>query len=197
MQLAHHMSAVCEVHAFRTTGFGMERGLRLARQQQQDWLMQIDSDEIVLPTSSAPSLATCEHGVFELFGEFWEWRNSHYQTYVLCCPLAVLRQQPDHVSSLRFMNIEGQAEAGDLTNRFEQVTLFRTHQVAMQQHNQCYDMSLHVCHPTQRGHTAAYAGRPDSHDVLYYSTTHCRSRTNTASISVSAGTAASSTCMPM
>lgn len=45
---------------------------------------------------------------------------------------AVLAQQPDHVSSLRFLNVEGQAEAGDLTNRFEQVTLFRTHQVGLQ-----------------------------------------------------------------
>lgn len=41
----------------------------------------------------------------------------------------MLKQQPHHVSSVRFLNVEGQAEAGDITNRLEQVTLFRTHQV--------------------------------------------------------------------
>lgn len=47
----------------------MERGLRLARQRQQDWLMHIDPDEIVYPTIGALSLAagrtlsrmTCTH----------------------------------------------------------------------------------------------------------------------------------------
>lgn len=113
----------------------MERGLRLARQQLQDWLMHIDPDEIVLPTSSALSLATCERSVLcmvltaaRLTAHFSNTFSTHHR----CCAayFAVLRRQPDHVSSLRFMNIEGQAEAGDLTNRFEQVTLFRTHQVA-------------------------------------------------------------------
>jgi len=34
---------------------------------------------------------------------------------------AVLARQPPHVPSVRFMNFEGQPEAGDLTNRYEQV----------------------------------------------------------------------------
>ncbi len=34
---------------------------------------------------------------------------------------AVLARQPPHVPALRFMNFEGQPEAGDLTNRIEQV----------------------------------------------------------------------------
>ena len=42
---------------------------------------------------------------------------------------AVLRQQPDHVPAVRFLNFEGLPEAGDLTNRFDQVSLFKTHQV--------------------------------------------------------------------
>ena len=45
----------------------MERGLRLARQQQQDWIMHIDADEVVLPTSSALSLATREHSIILTF----------------------------------------------------------------------------------------------------------------------------------
>ena len=53
------------------------------------------------------------------------------------------------MSSLRFMNIEGQAEAGDLTNRFEQVTLFRTHQVAEEavSRHVFYPFSLHIRAP--------------------------------------------------
>lgn len=43
---------------------------------------------------------------------------------------AVLAEQPSHVAAARFLNFEGQPEAGDLTNRFEQVTLFRTHAVS-------------------------------------------------------------------
>lgn len=35
--------------------------------------------------------------------------------------------QPAHVPAIRFMNFEGQPEAGDLKNRYEQVTLFRMH----------------------------------------------------------------------
>lgn len=38
----------------------MERGLRLARQHQQDWLMHIDPDEVVLPSTGAFSLAAGE-----------------------------------------------------------------------------------------------------------------------------------------
>lgn len=39
------------------------------------------------------------------------------------CPpaAAVLARQPPHLPAVRFMNFEGQPEAGDLTNRFEQV----------------------------------------------------------------------------
>jgi hypothetical protein len=33
----------------------------------------------------------------------------------------VLARQPDHVSAVRFLNYEGQPEAVDLVNRFEQV----------------------------------------------------------------------------
>lgn len=41
-------------------GFGMERGLKLARRHQQNWLMHIDPDEVVLPSTGALSLATGE-----------------------------------------------------------------------------------------------------------------------------------------
>ena len=35
---------------------------------------------------------------------------------------AVLARQPPHVPAVRFMNFEGQPEAGDLTNRIEQAS---------------------------------------------------------------------------
>lgn len=39
----------------------------------------------------------------------------------------VLSRQPPHIPAVRFMNFEGQPEAGEQANRFEQVTLFRVH----------------------------------------------------------------------
>lgn len=39
--------------------------------------------------------------------------------------IAEFKTQPSYVSSLRFMNFEGQPEIGDVKNRYEQVTLFR------------------------------------------------------------------------
>lgn len=41
-------------------GFGMQRGLRLAKKHQQDWLMHIDPDEIVHPVTGSFSLAAGE-----------------------------------------------------------------------------------------------------------------------------------------
>ncbi len=41
-------------------GFGMQQGLRLAKQHQQDWLMHIDLDEVVYTMAESFSLATCE-----------------------------------------------------------------------------------------------------------------------------------------
>ncbi len=61
--------------------------------------MHTDPDEVVFPTGGSFSLA------------------------------GALSRQPPHVAAARFLNFEGQPEAVDLTNRFEQVTLFRTHQV--------------------------------------------------------------------
>ena len=98
------------------------------------------------------------------------------------------------MSSLRFMNIEGQAEAGDLTNRFEQVTLFRTHQVAEEAVSRHVALSLL---PTHQGATTAVSVMPERHHVPRHSTMRCQSRTDTASTSGLAGTAASSTCMRM
>ncbi len=39
--------------------------------------------------------------------------------------LADLAGQPDHISAVRFLNYEGQPEAVDLVNRFEQVILMQ------------------------------------------------------------------------
>lgn len=40
---------------------------------------------------------------------------------------ATLARIPSNIASVRFMNHEGQAEAGDLVNRYEQISLFRVH----------------------------------------------------------------------
>ena len=58
---------------------------------------------------------------------------------------AVLAGQPDHVSAVRFLNYEGQPEAVDLVNRFEQVpdasagsiAVLRTDASALHPHTAC------------------------------------------------------------
>lgn len=69
-----------------------------ARVDKVDWLVHIDPDEMI-HCAAQPSMDFA----------------------------AELASQPPHVSSVRFMNLEAFPEAGDLTNRYEQVTLFRTH----------------------------------------------------------------------
>ena len=61
------------------------------------WLMHLDPDELFLPGGNEGSLA------------------------------AELSRQPAHVPAVRFLNFEGQPEVGDISNRYEQVTLFRIH----------------------------------------------------------------------
>ncbi|PRW56345.1 glycosyltransferase-like protein [Chlorella sorokiniana] len=78
-------------------GYGEHEALRLAKADGMHWLLHLDPDELLHPGGPAFSLP------------------------------AVLARQPPHVPALRFMNYEGQPEAGDLTNRIEQVTLFRVH----------------------------------------------------------------------
>ncbi|KAL6776982.1 hypothetical protein ACKKBF_B19730 [Auxenochlorella protothecoides x Auxenochlorella symbiontica] len=80
-----------------TQGFGEHEGLRRAKEDGMQWLLHLDPDELVQPGDASGSLAE------------------------------VLGRVPPHVASLRFMNFEGQSEAGDVVNRYEQVTLFRVH----------------------------------------------------------------------
>ena len=80
-------------------GFGQTMAAARALADGLEWLVHMDSDEVLLPVTGALGLAT------------------------------VLSQQSEHVAALRFLNVEGQPEMGGITNRFEQITLFRTHQV--------------------------------------------------------------------
>lgn len=80
---------------FFTPGFGTREALLIAKTAGMEWLIHMDPDEFFYPNN--PS--------FSLISEFGT--------------------QPSHVSSLRFMNFEGQPEIGDVKNRYEQVTLFR------------------------------------------------------------------------
>eukprot|EP01026_Neomeris_dumetosa_P028844 TRINITY_DN2336_c0_g1_i4.p1 TRINITY_DN2336_c0_g1~~TRINITY_DN2336_c0_g1_i4.p1 ORF type:complete len:616 (-),score=86.67 TRINITY_DN2336_c0_g1_i4:287-2134(-) len=81
-------------------GYGTKEALRMAHESGWEWMVHIDSDEFLRP--GAPNGFSVA---------------------------SVLGQQPPHVSSLRFMNYEGQPEAGDIANKYEQVTLFRTHKL--------------------------------------------------------------------
>eukprot|EP01023_Acetabularia_acetabulum_P027013 TRINITY_DN25552_c0_g1_i3.p1 TRINITY_DN25552_c0_g1~~TRINITY_DN25552_c0_g1_i3.p1 ORF type:complete len:728 (-),score=153.66 TRINITY_DN25552_c0_g1_i3:96-2009(-) len=81
-------------------GYGTKEALRMAQEAGWEWMVHIDPDEFLRP--GAPNGFSVA---------------------------SVLGQQPNHVSSLRFMNYEGQPESGDVVNKFEQVTLFRTHKL--------------------------------------------------------------------
>ncbi|KAL4457894.1 hypothetical protein ABPG75_012759 [Micractinium tetrahymenae] len=78
-------------------GYGLLEALRRAREDGQHWLLHLDPDELFHPGGPAFSLT------------------------------AELAAVPAHVPAVRFMNFEGQPEAADVTNRIEQVTLFRVH----------------------------------------------------------------------
>lgn len=78
-------------------GYGEHVALQRAREAGMHWLLHIDADELFHPGGGAFSITE------------------------------VLGRVPPHCPSMRFMNFEGQPEAGDLTNRYEQVTLFRVH----------------------------------------------------------------------
>ncbi|KDD73134.1 hypothetical protein H632_c2500p0 [Helicosporidium sp. ATCC 50920] len=71
--------------------------LETARRDGMDWMLHLDPDELFYPASPAFSIRQA---------------------------LAIV---PSHVASVRFLNHEGQPEAMDLTNKYEQVTLFRRH----------------------------------------------------------------------
>lgn len=78
-------------------GYGTREAIHRAQQSHVEWLIHIDADELLHPGNPSFNIAV------------------------------ELASQPPHVSALRFMNFEGQVEAGDLVNRYEQVTLFRAH----------------------------------------------------------------------
>ncbi|GMH41555.1 hypothetical protein BSKO_09465 [Bryopsis sp. KO-2023] len=78
-------------------GYGTREALNISSVDGMEWLMHMDPDEFFYPDNPSFSLIT----------EF--------------------AKQPSYVSSVRFMNFEGQPEVGDIKNRFEQVTLFRAH----------------------------------------------------------------------
>lgn len=87
----------CPFSAPCCAGYAQQEALRRARAAGLDWLLHLDPDELFLPGGPANSLA------------------------------AALARQPPHVPAARFLNFEGQPEAGGLRNRFEQVSLFRAH----------------------------------------------------------------------
>jgi hypothetical protein len=76
-------------------------GLEAAVQQQLqqvEWLMHLDPDELLLPGGNEATI------------------------------ISELSKLPLHIPAVRFLNFEGQPEAGaGIVNRFEQVTLFRAH----------------------------------------------------------------------
>ena len=71
--------------------YGESEALLRARAEGMHWLLHLDPDELFYPGGPVLSLP------------------------------AVLSRQPAHQPSVRFMNFEGQPEAGDLVNRYEQV----------------------------------------------------------------------------
>eukprot|EP01025_Chloroclados_australasicus_P067086 TRINITY_DN9272_c2_g1_i6.p1 TRINITY_DN9272_c2_g1~~TRINITY_DN9272_c2_g1_i6.p1 ORF type:complete len:732 (+),score=93.71 TRINITY_DN9272_c2_g1_i6:291-2198(+) len=81
-------------------GFGTREALQMAQEAGWEWMVHIDPDEFLRP--GAPNGFSVA---------------------------SVLGQLPPHISSLRFMNYEGQPEVIDIANKFEQVTLFRTHKL--------------------------------------------------------------------
>eukprot|EP01023_Acetabularia_acetabulum_P011464 TRINITY_DN1527_c0_g3_i1.p1 TRINITY_DN1527_c0_g3~~TRINITY_DN1527_c0_g3_i1.p1 ORF type:complete len:678 (-),score=70.91 TRINITY_DN1527_c0_g3_i1:363-2396(-) len=82
---------------FRTS-MGVEVALNNAREQGKcRWMFNLDVDELIRPGHPNFSLEK------------------------------VMKEFPEDVGIVNFVNFEGQPEAGDIRNRFEQVTLFRTH----------------------------------------------------------------------
>ena len=80
-----------------TQGYGQQEALARAKRDGVHWLLHLDPDELFYPGGPSTSIAS------------------------------TLARVPAHVASVRFMNHEGQAEAGDLVNRYEQISLFRVH----------------------------------------------------------------------
>lgn len=79
-------------------GYGEQEALhRAALDGRIDWLLHLDPDELFYPGDQGTSIPT------------------------------ILARQPSHVPAVRFMNYEAQPEAGDVVNRYEQITLFRVH----------------------------------------------------------------------
>ena len=76
-------------------GFCLQEALRRAKAAAWSWLMHLDPDELFHPGGHAASIT------------------------------AELALQPVHVPAVRFLNFEGQPEASNIQNRYEQVTLFR------------------------------------------------------------------------
>jgi len=78
-------------------GYGLQEALRRSKEADFHWLMHLDPDELFYPGGPSSKIT------------------------------AELDKQPDHIPAVRFMNMEAQVEVGNVRNRYEQVTLFRSH----------------------------------------------------------------------
>ena len=104
-------------------GFGVQRALKAGLEHGMQWLIQSDPDELLYPQKESFNIAagalipttariSSPRPLREIGGD-------HCSRWLAVS--AVLAYQPAHVSAVRFLNYEGQPEAVDLVNRFEQV----------------------------------------------------------------------------
>lgn len=124
------------------TRYGEHEALRLAKADGMHWLLHLDPDELLHTGEGGERsrAAWCSHSSWTVLMRnasrvqlMWEINckavRSRSPSPAARAPAggpafslpAVLARQPPHVPALRFMNFEGQPEAGDLTNRIEQV----------------------------------------------------------------------------
>ena len=88
-------NAVGNFELMKKQKYCVTEAIARARRDSQDWIMHIDPDELFLVGGSEANIP----GYFAKLGP--------------------------HVPAMRFMNFEGQAEAGDVESQFLQITLFR------------------------------------------------------------------------
>lgn len=88
-------NAVGNFELMKKQKYCVAEAIERARRDSQDWIMHIDPDELFLVGGSEANIP----GYFAKIGT--------------------------HVPAMRFMNFEGQAEAGDIESQFLQITLFR------------------------------------------------------------------------
>ena len=127
-----HRPRICPAHCPR---YGLSEALRLASQDGQHWLLHLDPDELLHPGgcgSAGSSRGIAGHASHAEQARQSLWHASPPKLIAGCCPAAAggpafsltatLARQPPHVPAVRFMNFEGQPEAGDITNRIEQAS---------------------------------------------------------------------------